>query len=123
LLFVLVVVVWWVLVLGVCVWRGGVFVDGGGALIPDLIYNYRVTAVKAALTSTAVEISGQDSRGVKGDNNRTDLVDGRDLERLAKQFAATDLIAGFDPLIDTTYDGVINGSDLIDIGATFAQKY
>jgi hypothetical protein len=98
-------------------------VNGGGALIPDLIYNYRVTAVKAALTSTAVEISGQDSRGVKGDNNRTDLVDGRDLERLAKQFAATDLIAGFDPLIDTTYDGVINGSDLIDIGATFAQKY
>ena len=98
-------------------------VNGGGNLIPDLIYNYRVTAVKAALTSTAVEISGQDSRGVKGDNNRTDLVDGRDLERLAKQFAATDLIAGFDPLIDTTYDGVINGSDLIDIGATFAQKY
>jgi hypothetical protein len=98
-------------------------VSGGGAIIPKLAYQYRVSAVKGALISNAVEISAQDSRGVKGDNNRSDLVDGRDLERLARHFAEADSAAGFDHLIDTTYDGLINGSDLIDLGAGFAQKY
>lgn len=97
-------------------------VDGGN-IVPDLVYNYRITAVKGQLTSTAVEIAGQDSRGLKGDNNRSDLVDGRDLERLARHFAETDQSVGFEVLVDTTYDAVINGSDLIDIGATFAQKF
>lgn len=98
-------------------------VIAGGKIIPDLVYYYRVTAVKGQLTSLPVEIAGQDTRGLKGDNDRSDLVDGRDLERLAKHFAETDQSVGFEALVDTTYDAVINGSDLIDLGATFAQKY
>lgn len=98
-------------------------VIGGGAIIPNLAYQYRVTAVKGSLTSDPVQITAQDTRGLKGDNNRSDLVDGRDLERLALHFAETDLSSGFDPLVDTTYDAQINGNDLIDIGAMFAQQY
>jgi len=98
-------------------------VSGGGFIIPNLVYHYRVTAVKGTITSTAVEIAAQDSRGIKGDNNRSDLVDGRDLERLARHFAENDQASGFDALIDTTYDGQVNGSDLIDLGAAFASAY
>lgn len=98
-------------------------VVGGGKIVPNLNYAYRVVAVKGTVKSVPVEISGQDTRGIKGDNNRTDLVDGRDLERLALHFAENDQATGFDALIDTTYDGVINGSDLIDLGANFARKY
>lgn len=98
-------------------------VTGGGSIIPNLVYNYRVTAVKGSLTSDIVQISGQDGRGLKGDNNRSDFVDGRDLERLALHFTETDVSSGFDPLVDTTYDAQVNGNDLIDIGATFAQYY
>ncbi len=98
-------------------------VTDGGNIIPDLVYQYRVSAVKGSLVSDPVLISAQDTRGLKGDNNRTDLVDGRDLERLALHFTETDLSPGFEPLVDTTYDAQINGSDLIDIGATFAQQY
>lgn len=98
-------------------------VTAGGSIIPEVLYTYRVTAVKAGVSSAVVEVSGRETRGIRGDNNRSDLVDGRDLERLARQFTWTDQSAGFDRLIDTTYDGVINGSDLIDIGAGFARKY
>lgn len=93
-----------------------------GKIIPGVNYQYKVIAVKADQSSSA-EIVGKDLRGIKGDNNRSDLVDGRDLERLAGHFAEEVADADFDALIDTTYDGVINGSDLIDLGATFAQQY
>lgn len=96
---------------------------GGGAIVPQLVYDYRISAVKAGQTSLAVNIQGQDTRGLKGDNTRSDLVDGRDLERLALHFSEDDQFANFDRLVDTTYDGVINGSDLIDLGVTFAHQY
>lgn len=95
----------------------------GGKIVPNLAYEYRVTAVKGEVASLSVPISAQDARGIRGDNNRSDRLDGRDLERLALHFAETDLSPSFDPLIDTTYDALINGSDLIDIGAAFAGRY
>jgi hypothetical protein len=115
----------WVILAGVSATE---FVDqdgvtGGGNIIPDLAYNYRITAVKGTVTSVPVEITAQDSRGLRGDNNRSDLVEGRDLERLARHFAETDQSAGYDWLVDTNYDGLVNGSDLIDIGANFAQSF
>lgn len=97
-------------------------VNTAGKIIPGVDYQYKVIAFKAG-QSAAAEIAGKELRGIKGDNNRSDLVDGRDLERLAGHFAEEIDDAGFDALIDTTYDGVINGSDLIDLGATFAQQY
>jgi hypothetical protein len=95
----------------------------GGKIVPGLVYRYKVVAVKGAVESAAVEVTGADGRGIKGDNNRSDRVDGRDLENLARHFAQDGAQSGFDPLIDTTYDGLIDGSDLIDLGVSFANVY
>jgi len=98
-------------------------VAAGGKIIPQRQYCYRIVAVKGALESTAVEVCGMETRGLKADNDRSDRVDGRDLDKLARHFAETDAIAGFDPLTDTNYDGQVDGSDLIDLGADFALVY
>lgn len=98
-------------------------VTGGGKIVPSLDYSYEVIALKGTAESVAVTVSAKDIRGLKGDNNRTDRVDGRDLQNLAKHFAESDADAGFDSLVDTTYDGQINGSDLIDLGVNFAKVY
>ncbi|MCC7197671.1 lamin tail domain-containing protein [Candidatus Peregrinibacteria bacterium] len=95
----------------------------GGQIIPNHTYQYQVVAVKGALESDPVQVSGIDNRGLKGDNNRSDRLDGRDLERLALHYAEVSTSSGFDPLIDTTYDGQIDGSDLIDIGLSFGKTY
>lgn len=95
----------------------------GGKIIPYHEYEYAVYAVKASRESEAVSVTAKDTRGITGDNNRTDRVDARDLENLARHFTQTALEGSFDPLIDTTYDGVINGSDLIDIGTNWALTY
>ena len=98
-------------------------VIAGGKIIPQIDYHYQIKALKGAVESSAVEGFGKEIRGLKGDNNRTDRVDGRDLEKLARHFAESDGDAGFDALADTTYDGQINGSDLIDLGVNFARVY
>ena len=73
--------------------------------------------------SVPTDVLGMETRGLKGDNDRSDRVDGRDLDNLARHFAEIDLDCGLDPLADTTYDGNIDGSDLIDLGASFALVY
>jgi hypothetical protein len=98
-------------------------VAAGGKIIPELTYKYRVTSVNGTLESAPAEVTGTDARGLKGDNTRSDLVDGRDLEALARNFAMTDADSGFNPLTDTTYDGITDGNDLIDLGANFARVY
>ncbi len=98
-------------------------VTNGGFIVPDLHYVYAVSAVKGTVESAFTETIGQEVRGLKGDNNRSDRVDGRDLETLAKQFAKEDTSPDFAALVDTTYDGRIDGSDLIDFGLNFARSY
>ena len=95
----------------------------GGKIIPGIIYTYQIKAVKSGIQSQAVEKTGTETRGLKGDNNRSARIDGRDIENLAKHYGAKTIDAGFDALSDTTFDGVIDGSDLIDIGANFALTY
>ena len=95
----------------------------GGKIIPGIIYTYQIKAVKNGIQSQAVEKTGTETRGLKGDNNRSARIDGRDIENLAKHYGAKTIDAGFDALSDTTFDGVIDGSDLIDIGANFALTY
>lgn len=95
----------------------------GGFLIPSVNYVYQVAAVRGGVEGDFAEVVAHDDRGLKGDNNRSDRVDGRDLEALAARFGLTDSDEGFDPLADTTYDGRIDGSDLIDVGASFARTY
>jgi hypothetical protein len=98
-------------------------VSAGGKIIPTLIYSYRVIAIRSGVESIAVDASGADLRGIKGDNDRSDRVDGRDLDNLARHFAEADSDNGFDALLDTTYDGFIDGNDLIDLGVNFALTY
>ncbi len=98
-------------------------VQHGGFIIPAQNYVYEVTAVSGSTESAQAETVAHDDRGLKGDNNRSDRVDGRDLESLAKHFAEIDTDQGFDPLVDTTYDARIDGSDLIDLAANFARTY
>jgi len=95
----------------------------GGKIIPQTDYCYRIIAVKGASESAPAEACGWEIRGLKGDNNRSDLVDGRDLDNLARHFAQTDADTGFDRLVDTTFDGQVDGSDLIDLGMNFARMY
>lgn len=105
-----------------------IFVDAdallqAGKIVPNVNYEYKVVSMKSDVESSGVEISGSDSRGLTGDNDRSDRVDGRDLDNLARHFAEVVTDAGFDPLVDTTYDGYVDGSDLIDIGANFALTF
>lgn len=97
--------------------------EAGGKIIPQLAYTYRVVAVKGGDQSTGREVSVADDRGLAGDNDRSDRVDARDLENLAKLFGLSMDDAKYAALVDTTYDGTINGSDLIDIGANWALTY
>ncbi|MFA6528704.1 MAG: lamin tail domain-containing protein [Candidatus Gracilibacteria bacterium] len=92
-------------------------------MIPNNTYTYQVITIKGISESAAVSATGMDTRGIKGDNNRSDRVDGRDLEALAQHYGETYADTDYEELIDTTYDGSINGSDLIDIGINWAITY
>ena len=98
-------------------------VTNGGNIVPFVQYEYQVTAVSGGNESDPAFVNGIETRGLTGDNDRSDRVDGVDLDRLARHFAQTDADAGFDALVDTTYDGMVDGSDLIDLGANFALTY
>ncbi|MBT3864853.1 hypothetical protein HOF67_02380 [Candidatus Peregrinibacteria bacterium] len=95
----------------------------GGGIVPGVSYVYRVRAVKNGIQSAAAEINGLESRGLVGDNNRSGRVDGRDIEALARLYGTGIDDGDFDTLVDTTFDGLIDGSDLIDIGANFGLTY
>jgi Lamin Tail Domain/Cohesin domain len=98
------------------------FIDGN-AIIPNHTYEYQVIAVKGTLEADAIAGNEIETRGIKGDNTRSDRVDGRDLAALASHYTLTSTDGNFDALIDTTYDGIIDGNDLIDIGANWATTY
>lgn len=98
-------------------------VSGSGKIIPFNEYHYKIVPLNGAVEGEFGEISAKESRGLKGDNDRSSKVDGRDLQNLARHFGLTDADKGFDPLLDTTYDGRIDGSDLIDLGVNFAKSY
>jgi len=95
----------------------------GGSIIPQLNYQYSVVALKNAVVSDPVLTLGVESRGLKADNDRSDRVDGLDLDKIARHFGEMSGDQGFDALVDTTYDGMVDGSDLIDLGADFALTY
>lgn len=98
-------------------------VTNGGNIVPFVQYEYQVTALVDGNESDPTLVTGMETRGLTGDNDRSDRVDGVDLDRLARHFAQIDGDTGFDALVDTTYDGMIDGSDLIDLGANFALTY
>lgn len=92
-------------------------------IIPNLTYEYQVTVTNGSEESIPVLVTGVDSRGLKGDNNRSDRVDGHDLENIAKLWTIDDTQGTFNALTDTSFDGVISGNDLIDLAVTWARTY
>ncbi|MBD3360648.1 hypothetical protein GF366_02485 [Candidatus Peregrinibacteria bacterium] len=92
-------------------------------LVPQVTYNYQVIAVKDGNQSAPVSASGAETRGLIGDLDRSDRVDGRDIELLARAYGSEFIDEEYTALYDTNYDGIIDGSDLIDIGANFGLTY
>ncbi|MBI2463683.1 lamin tail domain-containing protein [Candidatus Peregrinibacteria bacterium] len=92
-------------------------------IVPTVSYAYQIVAVRDGMESIPVEVKISDARGILGDNNRTDRVDGRDLENLARRFAEEKGNSAYLALVDTTYDGRIDGKDLIDMAANWAFTY
>ncbi|MBI4835886.1 MAG: lamin tail domain-containing protein [Candidatus Abawacabacteria bacterium] len=95
----------------------------GGHIIPQALYQYQVKAKKNSIYSTPVTIEATDTRGWRGDNNRSDRVDGIDLENIARIWTVDDTQTGFNPLVDTSIDGIVNGQDLLDLATTWAKTY
>lgn len=98
------------------------FTDGDN-IIPQLTYSYQVVARASTQASPATTATGKELRGLKGDNNRSDRVDGGDLEAIARAWSIDDTQSEFAPLVDTSFDGIINGSDLIDLAISWAHIY
>lgn len=95
----------------------------GGKIIPGITYNYKIIPIKNDVNGNAVSVSGIETRGILGDNNRSDRVDGRDLAELAKAYAYEYGEENYNMSADTNYDGIVDGSDLIDLGANFGITY
>lgn len=98
----------------------------GGGLIPNHEYQYKVVPVKSGQSATESLVTATETRGVKGDNDRSNRVDGHDLYQLALVYGVDmsfDSGGEYSPLIDTTYDGLIDGDDLLDITANWALTY
>ena len=97
-------------------------VQNGGNIIPNVTYKYQVIPVKNGVSGPFSEITISELGGLVGDNDRSGRVDGRDLEHLARSYGSGFGDEEYVPLADTTFDGIIDGSDLIDIGVNFGVK-
>ncbi len=91
-------------------------------IVTGIEYSYQVFAIKDGITSQAFTISGTETRGLKGDSDRSDRIDGKDIEKLARSFGSEYADEEYDALKDFNYDGIIDGADLIIIGANFGLK-
>lgn len=99
-------------------------VPQGGNIVPQLEYEYAVTPITVNGEGAAVTVVVTETRGIKSDNNRSDRIDGRDLQKLAKAFASQMSVdQEYKALVDTNYDAIIDGKDLIDLGANWASVY
>lgn len=92
-------------------------------IVPNVTYNYQVIAINGGSWSAPVGVNAIDDRGLTGDNDRSGRVDGRDIEQLARAYGSGFGDEEYNPLVDTNYDGIIDGSDLIDIGVNFGMTY
>ena len=92
-------------------------------LLPNINYTYKIIAVKNEKQSNEVTIEFKDERGISGDTDKNDVIDGRDVENLARAYGSNYGDDNYNMLVDSNYDGRIDGSDLINIGSNFALTY
>ena len=98
-------------------------VSKGGKLVPGILYKYQVIPVKNNISGQAADISYAETRGLVGDNDRSDRVDGKDIENLARSYGSGYGDEEYNALADTNFDGIIDGKDLIDVGVNFGLSY
>ncbi|PKL36543.1 hypothetical protein CVV38_01405 [Candidatus Peregrinibacteria bacterium HGW-Peregrinibacteria-1] len=101
--------------------EGKSYVDNQN-IIPGVEYSYRVVAVLNGVT-VQEEVTGSETRGLQGDADRNDRVDGKDLESLARAYGSELGNERYNPLIDFNFDGVIDGGDLVSLGANFGRTF
>ncbi len=92
-------------------------------LVPQNLYEYKVIPVLNDIDKPEAVVSATETRGLKGDNDRSDRVDGRDLYNLALIFGANMNDESYSALVDTSYDGLIDGEDLLDLASNWAVTY
>ncbi len=92
-------------------------------LVPQNLYEYKVIPVLNDIDKPEAVVSATETRGLKGDNDRSDRVDGRDLYNLALIFGANMNDESYSALVDTSYDGLIDGEDLLDLAGNWAVTY
>lgn len=98
-------------------------VTNGGNIIPTTTYHYQVIAKRQGNQGTAATITGSETRGLKADSNRSDRVDGKDLEQIAHFWTIDDTDSTFPHRIDSNRNGIVSGDDLIDLAVDWAKSY
>ncbi len=93
------------------------------SLIPNVEYEYEIVPSRLGVLGEVIRVSAEDQRGLTGDNNFDDIVDGRDLEKLARAFGSEFGEEKYLIAVDMNFDGVIDGKDLMDLGVNFARSY
>lgn len=92
----------------------------GGNIVPHLTYHYRVSSNDGGNNQ---QVSGEELRGLKSDNTRSDRVDGGDLEQIARLWTLETTDNQFNAKADTNFDGSISGEDLLDVAVDWAKTY
>ncbi|MBI4975146.1 lamin tail domain-containing protein [Candidatus Peregrinibacteria bacterium] len=92
-------------------------------IVPNFSYTYQIIAVKNGVASQPADVIAVETRGINGDIDRSDRVDGRDIEKLARSYGSENGDEEYDPLKDVNFDGIIDGKDLISIGANFGVRF
>ncbi len=98
-------------------------ITNGGNIIPTTTYHYQVIAKRQGNQGTAATITGSETRGLKADSNRSDRVDGKDLEQIAHFWTIDDTDSTFPHRVDSNRNGIVSGDDLIDLAVDWAKSY
>lgn len=97
------------------------FLENGVEISAGVEYEYAVQVFGEENSRVTAKV--KEIRGIKGDLNKSDRVDGKDLDALARSFATAYGDGQYKLLNDLNYDGLIDGNDLIDIGVSFGLVY
>ena len=94
------------------------FLDENG-IVTGVSYSYQVVVVVGGVEGLPSTVAGAEERGLKGDLDKSSRVDGRDIESLARSYGSEYGDEEYELGADTNYDGIIDGSDLINVGIDF----
>lgn len=92
-------------------------------IVPEVVYEYKVSAIISGNISSGVMTSIKETRGLIGDFDRNDRVDGHDLDKIAKAWTSEKGASSYNFSMDTNCDLKIDALDLFALGAHFGEIY